>query len=361
MSSIFQVTEKISKESGGLRTAIINLDNYINNQNDFTSTILTVQKEEEDKFLEFPSKKITSWCYSRNLKLYVEKNISKINLLHLHGVFMYPLYISNKIAHKNGVKTVVTAHGMLEPWYLKDKMLKKKIYLNLILNKILKNTSVLHAITPLEKDNLFNLTKHKNIIEIPNLINYKDLPDDFSYNPNEEYLLNLGRIHPGKGLDVLIQSFSKIDNKKIKLKIVGFQNNYSNVLKKICVDLKIDNRVEFIDGVNGQEKYKLYANAKAFVAPSYSEAIGMVNLEAAICKTPVVTTFNTGIKPEWNNNGGLMINPELEHLTNALNQVNNWSDSERNERGLKLCEFVKNNYSWEKKGHLWIDLYNSLK
>ena len=147
----------------------------------------------------------------------------------------------------------------------------------------------------------------------------------------------------------------------IKLKIVGFQNNYSNVLKKKCVDLKIDNRVEFIDGIYGPEKYKLYANAKAFVAPSYSEAIGMVNLEAALCKTPVITSFSTGINPEWNNNGGLMINPELDQLTNALNQVNNWSDPERNDRGLKLSEFVKNNYSWEKKGHLWVELYNSLK
>lgn len=360
MNKIFQIVETISNESGGLRTAIANLDNYINTQKEFSSTVITTGKEKQDLYREFPPKKFGFWCYSEELKNYLKLNTDNVNIIHVHGVFLYPQFISSKIAYKNKIPYLITAHGMLEPWYLNDKKIKKSIYLNLVLKNILTRSEIIHAITPFEKDNLFKLTKHKNIVEIPNFINYSEIPNFTAYNPNEEYLLYLGRLHQGKGLDILIKSMSKIENKKIKLKIAGTENDYSRELKKICRDLKIENRIEFMGGVYGNEKHALFANAKAFIAPSYSEAIGMVNLEAAICKTPVITTYNTGISPEWNNNGGIMIKPNANELIEAINQSVGWSTEERNHRGKSLSHFVINNYSWEKKGYLWNELYNSL-
>lgn len=358
MTKIYQIAESISHESGGLRTVVLNLNNYISNS--FNSQIICNKKEENDDFLSFPSKKIKAWAYSKELNTFLKQNVRQDDIIHLHGVFMHSQFSGSKLALKNSLPYLVTPHGMLEPWHLNDKKLKKSIYLNLILNNLLKKSSVIHAITPYEKDNLFKLVKHKHIVEIPNFIHYSSIPKNISYNPDEEYLLFLSRLHPKKGLDILIESITKIDDKKIKVKIVGSQNHYSNELKKKCEKLGISHRVEFIGGVFGDEKYNLFANAKAFVAPSYSEAIGMVNLEAASCNTPVITTFNTGINPNWNENGGLMINPSVDELTKAINKVSRWSDTERNERGVILSNYVKNNYSWENKGHLWIELYNSL-
>ncbi len=361
VNKIFQVVEKISNESGGLRTAVVNLDNYINKQIDFSSKVITAGKEEQDPYVAFPSKKFGFWNYSKELKEYLISNTKNVDTIHIHGVFLYPQYISSIIAKKNNIPYLITAHGMLEPWYLNDKKIKKAVYLNLFLKNILKKAKVIHAITPSEKENLFKLTNHKNIVEIPNFINFSEIPIPTAYNPNEEYLLYLGRIHQGKGLDILIKSLSKIDNKKIKLKIVGTENLYSEELKKMSRNLNIENRIEFKGGVYGDEKYCLFANAKAFVAPSYSEAIGMVNLEAAACKTPVITTFNTGISPNWNSNGGMMINPNLGELIEAINKSVSWSTEERNQRGNTLSTFVENNYSWEKSGHLWNELYNSIE
>jgi glycosyltransferase involved in cell wall biosynthesis len=170
----------------------------------------------------------------------------------------------------------------------------------------------------------------------------------------------LSRLHPKKGLGILIEAFSKIENKKIKLKIAGTENKYSDSIKVRCKELNISDRVEFLGGVYGDEKYQLFANAKAFVSPSYSEAIGMVNLEAASSNTPVITSFNTGINPEWGKNGGVMIVPDIVELTNAMNEVCSWNNEERIQRGLLLSEYVLKNYSWEKKGILWDELYNSI-
>lgn len=360
MKKIYQIAESVTLESGGVRTVLENLNNYLNAGENFSSYILANQKEANDLHYHLPSDKFKFWGYSSELKKFLIDNIKKDNLVHLHGVFMHAQYASSRFAQKNNMPYIITPHGMLEPWHLKDKQLKKKIYLTLLLNSILSNAQIIHAITPFEKDNLYKLTGHKNIIEIPNFIKFSDLPKLPDYNPKEEYLLFLSRLHPKKGLDILIESMGSIQNKKIKLKIVGTENSYSDALKKVIAKSGLENRIEFLGGVFGDKKFELFANAKAFVAPSYSEAIGMVNLEAAACKTPVITTFETGISPKWNANGGLMINPNVEELTQAINAVTSWSDAERFSRGESLSNFVLMNYSWEKRGVLWDELYSSL-
>jgi len=357
---IYHIAETVAFESGGLRPVIENLDNYLNREEDFSSVVLTNAKEDHDAYIGFAPEKLKSWNYSPALTNYLLSQMNDVDILHLHGVFMHAHYASAKIGRKNNIPYVVTPHGMLEPWHLKDKKLKKKIYRALVLDKLLAKSKILHAITPFEKENLYKLSGHKTIFEIPNFLHYEKLPHNLAYNPEDEYLLFLSRIHPKKGLDILLQSMAKINDKKIKLKIVGTTNPYAEELKRMAKSLGIENRVEFVGGVFGNEKYKLFANAKVFIAPSYSEAIGMVNLEAAACNTPVITSFETGISPEWNNNGGIMIHPNTTALTEAMNQAIAWSDEERRQRGALLSDFVLSNYSWEKQGHLWNELYNAI-
>jgi len=339
---------------------VVSLNDYINSGNLYSSTILTNEKEEIDNFLEFKSEKFRFWSYAKAFSDHL-RAATAIDIFHLHGVWMHTQHASSKIAEDNNIPYVITAHGMLQPWYLADKKLKKSIYLNLFLRSVLKNANIIHAITTLERDNLYKLTGHHNIVEIPNFIHLNQLPRNISYDPQEEdYLLFLSRIHPGKGLDILFQAMSKIENKKIKLKVVGEENSYSELLKKTARSLRIENRIEFVGAVYGNDKYRLFANAKAFVMPSYSEAIGMVNLEAAACKVPVITTFATGLHNDWNNNGGILIAPTENDLTAAINKAVSWTIQERIQRGAMLSDFVAAKYSWENNGHLWSELYNAL-
>lgn len=361
MKTIYHVAQNLSYESGGLRAVVVNLHEYLKNNPNFDSVVVTNIKESVDSFEEFQSQKLKSWGYAAELDQFLSTQVNKIDMFHLHGVFMHAQYSSYNHALKNNIPYIVSPHGMLEPWLLNDKKLKKAIYRKLILDSILKKSNILHAITPIEKENLFQLTHHKNIVEIPNFIHYTDFPENLTYEPAEDYVLFLSRLHPIKGLDILVKSMAKIDNKKIKLKIVGTKNSYSDSLKKVAQDLGVEKRIEFVGSVYGNEKFDLFANAKVFIAPSYSEAIGMVNLEAAVCNTPVITSYNTGINPNWNNNGGIMIQPNIQELTKAINESLSWSNNERIDRGKKLSNYVIENYSWEKKGILWNELYSSLK
>ena len=124
--------------------------------------------------------------------------------------------------------------------------------------------------------------------------------------------------------------------------------------------LKLTDKIKFIGLVKNKEKIKLIRNAWVMVAPTYSDVIGMVNLEAASLKTPMITTYRTGLKKGWDINGGRLINPNEEELISALKEALNWSLEERNKNGKELFDFVLKNYSWNSRANDWKDLYKSV-
>lgn len=357
---ISHIADDISYTSGGLRTVVENLNNYLNCSTSFKSSILTLKKEPHDSHRSFKPFRPGFWSYSSELREHLEGQIGEDSVLHMQGVWNYPQYVASRIARNKGTPAVVTSHGMLQPYLLRDKGFKKRLYVTLVLKDILDSARCVHAITPSERDNLAAITKNKNIVQIPNLINVPAAHSLHPYQPMDEYILYFGRFHKVKGLDLLIDAIGELQNKSIKLFLAGFRNEYSESLLRLVRKRKLTERVAFVGEVVDEKKYQLFSNAKVLVAPSHSEVIGMVNLEAAICHTPVITTFNTGIDLGWGNHGGILIHPNRNDLVTALNQAVAWSVEERIDRGNQLSAFAIRRYSWQKQGHLWNELYSSL-
>jgi len=358
---ILHILEDYSLNSGGIRTVVKNLDDKLKNIG-YESYIIAPEKESgDDIFLVNGSN--NPWRYSKQWKIQLS-NIHKelkIDVIHLHGVWMYPQFIGARFAIKNHIPFVISPHGMYEPWLWTKGTLKKKLYFNLIVKNIFNKASLIHTITPQESDSIKGLFPKLNTFEIPNLIDSNLIKTPLQTEPSfqEKYILYLGRLDPKKGLDILIQAFSKLKTKNIKLKIAGKINNYKKTLENLIDSLPIEeSSIEFLGMVTGKKKYQLYQNAFVFVAPSYSEVIGMVNLEAALLKTPVITTYQTGLDLSWNENGGKLINPTTEELTNALNTFLSISQEERINLGNKLHNFVLKKYSWENRINDWEELYN---
>lgn len=356
---VFHIGENVSYESGGLRSMIHNLNNYTNNHN-IPSEILTLKKEISDTERTITYKS-NPWFYSKNYKEILNNLEHNNSIFHLHGVFFYPQYIANNIANKKNIPNILTSHGMLSDFLMGQKSLKKSIYKKFVLKKLLQKTQILHAITQYEKEILYKISGNKNIIEIPNLIDVnRSYANTIKYNPEEEYILYLGRFHNVKGIDLLVKAFETSNPKNLKLYLVGFKNEYSKSIEDYITSKKLNSRIILRDALIGKEKENIIKNAKALIYPSNSEVIGMVNLEAASLKTPVITTINTGIKKEWSNNGGKLIRPNISELVKTIDTIKNWSLEERLENGNQIFNFVEKEYSWQKKGKIWTDLYNTL-
>ncbi len=356
---ILHIVEDFSVESGGLRTVIKNLDFYLK-EIGFKSYILASNKEKEDDiFLVETSNK---WLYSKKWQEVIDSIVKqhKINMIHIHGVWLYPQFIGAKYAVNNSIPFVLSAHGMYQPWLWKKGTLKKKVYFYLLSKKWFSKASVIHAITPDETKNLKTYFKRNKFIEIPNLISL-GLEEEQNIN-TEKYILYLGRLNKTKGIDLLIKAFSQIENQNIKLKIAGGFNDYKLELELLVKSLYLTENVEFLGLVKNDAKNQLIKNAWVMVSPSYSDVIGMVNLEAASFKTPVITTHKVGLKKEWSTNGGKLINPNIEELKASLTEVLNWTVKERNKNGKQLFDFIKQHYSWNSRLKDWKKLYeNAIK
>ncbi|WMI66627.1 glycosyltransferase [Aestuariibaculum sp. YM273] len=359
---IAHIIEDFSIHSGGLRTVVQELNGRLNNVEGVESFVISSRKESEDDIFLVETNK--PWLFSKDWeKLFNSiKKDRGIDVIHIHGVWMFPQYCAAKFAIKNKIPFILTPHGMYEPWLWEKGRLKKKIYFNSFANSVFSKASKIHGITSDEIKNLASIFPSSNFVELPNVIDHNkfSLQEDFFVEKKEKYFFYLGRLDAKKGIDMLIKSFSRLKNDDFKLKIAGPFNAYKIYLEKLVKELKIEDKVEFLGLVTGEEKERLYKQAFVFVAPSYSEVVGMVNLEAAICKTPVITTFQTGLDLKWNDNGGILINPNESELTQALIKVANWTFEERKLKGEHLSDFVKLKYSWQKRIKDWELLYKSL-
>jgi glycosyltransferase involved in cell wall biosynthesis len=214
----------------------------------------------------------------------------------------------------------------------------------------------------MERNTLTKEFPHHPQIQIPNAI---DLSVDDRLNSEdrpEKTLVFLGRIHPKKGVDLLIQAFNKADLEgNWKLKIIGpdFDPTYGQKLRKLVSDLDLVNRVEFTGPIYGNAKYRMMREAWVVVVPSYSEVVALVNLESAALQTPTITTTRTGLV-DWTDSGGILIEPIVEELTQAILSAASWTLDERCRRGKRARNFIQERYSWQVVGPRWVEAYHQI-
>ncbi|MCB0463966.1 MAG: glycosyltransferase [Flavobacteriaceae bacterium] len=356
---IVHILEDFSLKSGGIRTVVKDLHSKLIDSG-IESYIVTNDCETDDDVIKIDGDN-RPWKYSKRLSgtlmnIHLKKSI---DIIHIHGVWMYPQYKSAKYAIENNISFIVSPHGMYEPWLWTKGTIKKKIYFKYLAKPAFSKATYLHAITPDEAFELNRLFSKSKIAQIPNLIDVQ-IEETEASPPKEKYILYLGRLDSKKGVDILIKAFKNINSSGLKLYIAGAFNEYKIQLEALADKLGVGGDIKFLGLITGEEKKNVYKNAYIFVAPSHSEVIGMVNLEAAIQKTPVITTHQTGIHKDWSNNGGILINPRVEELTDALKKSLCWTDAVREKNGERLQRFVIENYSWKNRFKDWDNLYKSM-
>jgi glycosyltransferase involved in cell wall biosynthesis len=349
LKNLYHIAEDISRASGGVRTVVRDIQTQFPD-----SKILTTVKDQDDLDIQEFSKK-GPWLYSSSLKKHLN-TLDNTSIFHIHGVWMHAQYTAAKIASKRNIPFVLSPHGMYEPWLWEDGKLKKKLYFNVVSRSAFAKARYLHAITPEEQKNLQKLFPKTEVVCIPNAIEIEEVVE--RQEPSRPYFLFLGRIHPKKGLELLIDVFASLKTLDFDLKIAGPENEHSKELQRLAQQ---DSRIKFLGEVRGVDKKHLYRNAHAFVAPSYSEVVGMVNLEAAMMGTPVITTHQTGLLHEWDSKGGMLINPNFEELQSALQEVSKWDLKKRDLNGEHLRNFIIQEYSWKVNKPKWEALYTSMR
>jgi len=133
-------------------------------------------------------------------------------------------------------------------------------------------------------DERFGVIKNQNVLE--DIKNKYNLPDHF--------ILFLGRIHPQKNLEGIINGYHKAKDRikpYHKLVIVGGKSgSYFQKIYNLIIKLGIQDDIIFLGHIASDDVPVVYNLARLFLFPSKYENWGIVLLEAMACGLPVVTS-----------------------------------------------------------------------
>lgn len=229
---------------------------------------------------------------SIGLLKYLWQNGNKFDIINIQSWWNLVAVFSALICKIRGWKYVITPRGMLSPYTYQSSILKKVIHF-FIGNSLLKS-AIIQATANDEALKIESLNSKYKVYIIPNFVNLKTPIVPRKINDVFQ-LLFLSRIHPKKGLDVLIKSLPLL-NFDCHLNIVGDGDlNYINSLKKIAVDYKVSDKITWHGSLYDEKKFEIYAHSDIMVLPSHDENFANNVLESLLMGTPVIITENVGL------------------------------------------------------------------
>lgn len=178
----------------------------------------------------------------------------------------------------------------------------------------------------------------------------------------EGYLLYVGRLSYGKGLNDLLESAMQICKQyDLKLFIVG-KGELEKSLKNLVKSENLEKYVKFLGRIEQEELVKIYQNASIFVFPSHYEGFPTVVLEAMSSGLPVVASDISAHKDfiEDGVNGFLVKKGSPVEITEKIILLNN-NQNLRNQIGANARKTVEEKFTWDIISDRYERIYLNLK
>ena len=171
----------------------------------------------------------------------------------------------------------------------------------------------------------------------------------------------LSRIHPKKGLELLIDAWALVRPLNWKCRIVGMGDpSYIRQLRNKAKLLYIADQLTFDGPLYGAAKDHAYQSSNAFILPSYSENFGIAVAEAMSWNLPVITTNQTPWNVLNDENLGWYIDPSVNAVSRALFELSLKTDRQLLNMGSNCRDFVAQNFSWGSIGATMNTFYDTL-
>jgi glycosyltransferase involved in cell wall biosynthesis len=309
-------------------------------------------------------------AWAPSLAKILRQEMDGADIAHLHSVFLWPTWAAAHLARKSRVPYVISPRGMLVKRLIANRhRLIKSAWINLIEKSNLEHAAAIHVTSTNEAMELATFGWHlQRVAMVPNGVKEVDSADtsdpsaDIKALAREQPLiLFFGRIAWVKGLDRLLQGFAR--SRRGVLAIVG--TDYDGLaprLLQLARELNIDDRVRFVPRtVMGVDKEFVFASARVFVLPSYSESFGNSVLEAMQRGLPVIVSQDVGAAEVVREaGGGVVVQGDAETLGTAIDRLVDDTELAR-AMGEAGQRYVRERYSWPSVAARMEAMYESLK
>ena len=310
-----------------------------------------------------------AWGYAPGL----DRRLDELNpaVVHSHGLWHHSSAATAGWGRRTGRPWVVSPHGMLDPWAVRRSRGKKRLAWWLAERRHLAGAGCLHALADAEADAARAYGVTAPVLVIPNGVSLHaprpDVPPPWEEDParganGRRALLFLGRLHPKKGLDLLLEAWAELLKSEPAARdwhvaALGWDDGgHADALKARAAALDLcgpdgrptggANAVGFYGPAFGDRKAAALAGASAFVLPSHSEGMPVAVLEAWAYGLSCVMTDACNLPAGFDRGGAVRVEPTVASLRDGLAHLLTEPDAARATRGAAARALAETEFAW---------------
>ena len=369
-----EVVSNLDPKYGGLSAAVPALGEKLNATGRLDVTLAAFcAPDEQFRPPGYKPRQLTYWPATRSqwlrepsLRARFKRQLRLSDGVHIHGLWEASTALAADSARNLGIPYILSAHGMLEPWALKNKRLKKLLYSFFIERRNVSQAACLHALTAAEAQQFLAFGARSPIVIIPNAVAIPEVASSelfyerFPALQGKRLVLFLGRLHPKKGVALLLDAWPSIaagfPDAHLVLAGPG-EEPYLTTLRESVTRNALEGSVTFTGMLHEAHKWSALAASEAFVLPSHSEGLSVSVLEAMGMGLPVIVTRACNMPEIEQFHTGWQIEPEVEELTHSLSECLSNTRFENQEIGVRGAFLIQSRYSWSTVAKRTAELY----
>lgn len=385
---VLHVIPSISRQAGGPSQAIFPMcralreqgvdlllattDDGLSGENGRAFQYGQISEYKGQRAIFFPSQIGASFKYSRPFAQWLNNNVANYDLVHIHAVFNHACIAAARACRRHDVPYIVRPLGTLDPWSMKQKSWRKKVFWRGGVKAMLSSAAAVHYTAKAEQTATEQSLGLNHGVVVPlgvelqtgNLVSRNRLARKLPSLGESCYVLVLSRLLPTKGLDVLLEAFLSLvkhrDFAQWRLVLAGEgPAEYVAALKQAVAAADASEQVLFPGWLEGKEKEAALSNASLLALPSYHENFGLCVMEALACGVPALVSPQVNLAADIATAGaGWVAEIEKGALQSALEAALT-SDVERIRRGVE-GRTLAGRFNWLVIAARLTDLYSSI-
>lgn len=295
--------------------------------------------------------------------------VNRNEVVHLHGLWNPFLWQVARTCRQRHRPYLVSIHGTLDHRALRrtwPKWIKKRIAIEIFgLRGYLRDAAAVVFGSAAEAAQSWLLEPRMKLAYIPNGVSSK-IGD---HSPSQEMLqtlesaapalptwrrslLSFSRIHPEKGLDMLVRAFHEVcaDFPDAGLLIAGLRQDeaYEAEVRRLVSQGPGVSRIAMTTALTGPGSQFLYERCSIFVLPSHAEGFSMALTEALARGRPILATTFCHMPEIAQRQAGVVVDPNPAAIAAGLRALLSASDAALHSMGAASRELFLEKYTWER-------------
>ena len=327
-----------------------------------------------EHLVKVPHRTISSRIVDSDFARVAEPVIDAADILHVHGIWRRVPFRSMKYASLIKMPFLISPHGMLNEWALKQNPLRKKAAFLFGTWNLIEKAAGFHALSQYERDCIVKHRLSASLTMVPNGVDLSDLeplPAGGTFRNKHPalkkdgiglpFVLFLARLHPGKRLDLLIEAFALVSPNLPELRLVIVGPDFGALADvEARVQLHgLNDKVVITGPIWGKEKFEPLVDATCYCLPSEHESFSVAIVEALACSCPVVISEECHFPEVKDAVAGFEIPLDSQQLAKALHEI--VIDCRlREQMSNKARQLVEENYQWNIIAQRITEFYDQL-